>query len=277
MVIDKKKKNTRKKSSLATYHPEIFILRIMFTNKLVICPYDRAHAVKASRLQLHIAKCRLNHLNRPKIITSSNFNHAVHLQEQDYVLSPGINKVPLNTKLLESTDKSCPHIGRTAVCNLDPYPVEANEIWDFDDNYVVIPKQKEPAAAIIEPKPLSTPASRRQLYQDLHQMSSEINLRPESQQNEPGASASVPREDKNVRLEYHGQGRKQPNKEFLEGAVPTSRIATDAFIQKPQTNVTICYIMVYAAAVTADKNNLGLGRKPNVENDAGNKESSFLS
>ncbi|GFQ91361.1 hypothetical protein TNCT_164901, partial [Trichonephila clavata] len=33
--------------------------RIMLKNKLTICPCDKDHAVKESRLQFHIVNCRL--------------------------------------------------------------------------------------------------------------------------------------------------------------------------------------------------------------------------
>ncbi|GFQ93391.1 gametocyte-specific factor 1 [Trichonephila clavata] len=154
----------------------------MNPNMMVTCPYNNAHRMKESRLQIHITKCRQDHLDDDHFVCPFNSTHVLPHQERSYHLLRCPDKAPLDRKLAESMDKNNPFKGRTAVPSYsEPLPIEPSEIWDEDEDFeprLAFAAAKEPpVGAIIQPQPFSKPASRRQLYQELHQMPTEAEPR----------------------------------------------------------------------------------------------------
>ncbi|GFW61398.1 CHHC U11-48K-type domain-containing protein [Trichonephila clavipes] len=151
----------------------------MNANMILTCPYDNAHRMKESRLQIHITKCRQDHLNGKHFVCPFNSTHVLPDQEKAYHLLRCPDKAPLDRKLAESIDKNNRFMGRTAVPSYsEPIPIEPSEIWDEDEDFeprsAIAAAKEAPIGAIIQPKPFTKPAYRRQMYQELHQMPTEV-------------------------------------------------------------------------------------------------------
>ncbi|GFQ88770.1 hypothetical protein TNCT_168881, partial [Trichonephila clavata] len=50
---------------------------IMNPNMMVTCPYNNAHRMKESRLQIHITKCRQDHLDDDHFVCPFNSTHVL--------------------------------------------------------------------------------------------------------------------------------------------------------------------------------------------------------
>lgn len=139
-------------------------------NKLVTCPYDEAHKVKESRLQLHIAKCKLNHLDLTKRVCPFNATHLLQQGEYDHHLINCPDRGALDRHLAQGVDKNNPFKGRT---DLPQYsdPIFVDESWEIDTH--TVRTTPLPPGGIVEPREMSKPAERKQLYRSLHQASSE--------------------------------------------------------------------------------------------------------
>ncbi|GFY66296.1 gametocyte-specific factor 1 [Trichonephila inaurata madagascariensis] len=155
----------------------------MNPNMMVTCPYNNAHRMKESRLQIHITKCRQDHLNDDHFVCPFNSTHVLPHQERAYHLLRCPDKAPLDRKLAESMDKNNPFKGRTAVPSYsEPIPIEPSEVWDEDEDFeprsAIAAAKEAPVGAIMQPKPFTKPAYRRQMYQELHQMPAEVESKP---------------------------------------------------------------------------------------------------
>ncbi|GFT68584.1 uncharacterized protein NPIL_181811 [Nephila pilipes] len=229
-------------------------LRIMNPNMMVTCPYNNAHRMKESRLQMHITKCRQDHLNDFHFQCPFNSTHVLPHQEKDYHLSRCPDRAPLDRKMTEAMDKNNPFKGRTAVPSYsEPIVVESSEIWDEDEDFE--PKatgfsDKElPVGAIVQPTPFSKPASRRQLYQQLHQMPTDVEKKSTVEApivppvpRQPKQSSEAARLQQNAGFQVVGLGRGKP---------ASSRIAANIFNPAPESNSATAAQPSYSNAAAA--------------------------
>ncbi|XP_012286297.1 uncharacterized protein LOC105702916 [Orussus abietinus] len=54
---------------------------------IITCPYDPVHRIRKSRMQVHLVKCRKNHLGLPKVNCPYNATHIINQVEYKYHLS----------------------------------------------------------------------------------------------------------------------------------------------------------------------------------------------
>ncbi|XP_055941179.1 uncharacterized protein LOC129971441 isoform X2 [Argiope bruennichi] len=239
--------------------------RTMSENKLLVCPYDEAHKVKASRMQLHITRCRLNHLNEIKFTCPFNATHVLPYLEKDYHLLHCPNKAPLDRLLSESLDKNNPFKGRTAVPSYsEALPMKSDEIWDLEERDEpapgYIPTKERPPGSIVEPAPFLGASAKRQLYQELHQKSESIDFKLNLNS---GSSipAPIPRqpkqpseaskfEDKRMEEDFPCLGRGR-------GRIPISRIAANIY-SLPATNKSSMTLNSYSSVVSNKMNNISM-------------------
>lgn len=252
---------------------------------MVTCPYNNAHRMKESRLQIHITKCREDHLNDFHFVCPFNSTHVLPHQEKAYHLLRCPDKAPLDRKLAESMDKNNPFKGRTAVPNYsEPVVVEPSEIWDTDEDFeprgaCAAAAKEPPPCAIVQPKPFSKPASRRQLYQELHQ----IPMETKSTIKAPVAPPE-PRQPKQPSEAARLQNLDKPNAEFQgaglgRGKSSSSRIAANIFNPELESNsATAAGIGSNNTSMVAESNNWGVARgwaNQPVSNGAIPRDSSY--
>ncbi|GIY58127.1 gametocyte-specific factor 1 [Caerostris darwini] len=233
------------------------------SGKLIVCPYDEAHKVKASRMQVHITKCRLNFLNQPKFTCPFNASHVFPIQEKNYHLINCIDKAPLDRKLAESMDKNHPLKGKTAVSAYVPSNsdqlISAGEVWDIEDNTAgYVPVKERPCGAIFEPAPLTKPSSRKQLYMGLHQISIENESSTKQEVSSP-IPAPVWRQPVQVN-EVNEQApsvKTLPSQGIKQGPNPNSKIAANIF---PWNSNALPKEKSYNDAITTGMSNMSIGR-----------------
>ncbi|CAL1289432.1 unnamed protein product [Larinioides sclopetarius] len=171
----------------------------------------------------------------------------------------------MERKMAAPLDQNNPFKGRTAVpCYSEPILADTDEVWD-EGELDEIPHYKfgesrseAPSGCIVQPQPLSKPASRRQLYKDLHQMPSDLDKRSE------GATvpAPVPRQPKQpsqAERTFEEQGASVQNLGLGRARQPATRIAANIFSQQSKVNDAASTQTNYSAAISGMKN-LGLGR-----------------
>ncbi|GIY85808.1 hypothetical protein CEXT_267361, partial [Caerostris extrusa] len=171
---------------------------IMPPNKLLVCPYDESHRIKPTRYQLHIIKCKPQHLNEKQFVCPFNATHVMSLEERNFHLSHCIDKAPLDRRLSEIQDKYNPKKGRTAVPYYSAYvPVKENdESWDeeaqpLSDN---APDKEQAEGAFFQLPPLLFPHQRKTLYQELLREAGKNR----SAQSELFISPPIPRQPKAI-------------------------------------------------------------------------------
>ncbi|XP_055940792.1 gametocyte-specific factor 1 homolog isoform X1 [Argiope bruennichi] len=240
-------------------------------NELETCPFDEAHKVKRSRMQIHIAKCRLNHLDSPQpFVCPFNATHILPAQEKAYHLSRCPDRVVLDRTVTAPLHQNNPFKGRTAVPSVsEPIHVEPEEVWEVDDDIKpgYQPTKEVPIGAIIHPEPLSKPAVRRQLYKELHQMPSGLDIKSDgaTKNIKSGAAnpaAPIPRQPKQLSEAERQFEDQDPSPQYLglgRGKPPSTRIAANIFPRQPQVNKAAPAQSNYSAVISGMKN-LGLGR-----------------
>lgn len=241
-------------------------------NRLVVCPYDEAHKVKESRIQLHITRCRMNNLDSPTFICPFNATHVFPVQEKAYHLSRCPDRAVLDRMMAAPVSQNNPFKGRTAVPSYsDPIHVDTNEVWDDDDSLEMRPGYQPtkdiPLGAIVQPEPLSKPASKRQLYKDLHQMPSDLDNR--------SSSAPVPRQPKQpsqVERTLVEEGANVRHLGLGRGKAPANRIAANIFSQESQVSRPASTQSNYSAAISGMQN---LGLDSGAANEAPVTQSVF--
>ncbi|XP_054710820.1 gametocyte-specific factor 1-like [Uloborus diversus] len=238
---------------------------LKYENKLVTCPYDPAHKVKFSRLQLHIAKCRLNHLDQEKEVCPFNATHLFDSSEKHFHLSNCPDRGVLDrTVAAKSLNENNPFKGRTAVPSYtaSAHVVESDETWDIDTS---VPRpgfipQGPPPGAILEPRENAKPAERRQFYQELHRINADMPV-PKVQ---PTAS-SQPLESRQPKMiseasKLQGVGSKFSN-DFKNSGIGRGRIAAGIF--PPDSNRPVDSKSY--SAITNGMSQLGIGRGQSVQ------------
>lgn len=249
----------------------------MSANKLVTCPYDEAHKVKESRLQLHITKCRMNHLtDNEKFICPFNATHVFPLPEGKFHMANCPDRAVVDRRISQSLDKNNPHKGRLAVPSYnESAPIISEEVWDDDTNYSVSGyiRPEPPLGAIVEPPPLSKPAERKRLYQELHRMPTEHENKPPSAPTKPVVinEPKQPSEASKVEMIRKQNVQNYENLGLGRGrGVPTSRIAANIFPPGLEKSSHPPTEMSYSAAITAGMSQLGLGRGQSNQSGAAN-------
>ncbi|KAG8193804.1 hypothetical protein JTE90_029538 [Oedothorax gibbosus] len=229
----------------------------MTTHRLVMCPYDEVHKVKESRLQMHITKCRLNHLNGNKFICPFNSTHVYPCQERDYHLANCSDRAPLDRRLAGSLDMNNPYRGRIAVPSYNESPVVVSEeVWDLDSNPTpgYRPPLETPAGVMFMPPPLSKPAERRRMYKNLH-------LRPDEDEDRPAqtvaaaASPVIPKQPS-------GPSKLESMQNFAnigKGRGTSKRIAANIFPEQNRPGSTNGH-SYDVDALSSHTSQLGLGR-----------------
>ncbi|KAL9884964.1 gametocyte-specific factor 1 homolog [Glossina fuscipes fuscipes] len=82
----------------------------MESEELLQCPYDKAHQILESRMQVHLGRCRRNHAAVPKVLCPFNVTHI------------------LNKPELELHVRSCPDRKTFEnFCNIDKAPTKAGK------------------------------------------------------------------------------------------------------------------------------------------------------
>ncbi|XP_037882798.1 gametocyte-specific factor 1 homolog [Glossina fuscipes] len=82
----------------------------MESEELLQCPYDKAHQILESRMQVHLGRCRRNHAAVPKVLCPFNVTHI------------------LNKPELEFHVRSCPDRKTFEnFCNIDKAPTKAGK------------------------------------------------------------------------------------------------------------------------------------------------------
>ncbi|GBN11744.1 hypothetical protein AVEN_173053-1, partial [Araneus ventricosus] len=257
-VVHKRRQETTGNRQFDNKH---FILLENMSNKLVVCPYDEAHKVKESRIQLHITKCRANHVGESTFICPFNATHVLPEQERIYHLSRCSDRAVMERMMAAPMNQNNPFKGRTAVPSYsDPIPVDTDEVWDVEEFGEITPgyrpTKEVPSGAIVQPEPLSKPAIRRQLYRELHQMPSDLDKRSigapvPRQPKQPSEAERSFVDEQGAGVQYLGLGRGKP---------PANRIAANIFSQPPKVGNAAPAQSNYSAAISGMKNlNVGGG------------------
>ncbi|KFM79289.1 Gametocyte-specific factor 1, partial [Stegodyphus mimosarum] len=239
-------------------------------NRLVTCPYDEAHKVKESRLQLHIAKCRLNHLDQPMEVCPFNAKHVLPRNELSHHVLNCPDRAPLDRKLAQSMDKNNPFKGRIAVPSYSEPIVASGENWDEEISSApepgYVPPSGPPPGGIFEPPPLSTPSERKKMYQELHRMNAEPEEvpKPVVASVAPQVSSSAHRQPKQLPVAYKPSQKQDLDYQNLglgRGKAPLgSRIAANIFPANPEPIEPNSNEFVSYSDITNGLSQLGLGR-----------------
>ncbi|CAL1289427.1 unnamed protein product [Larinioides sclopetarius] len=231
----------------------------MSGNKLLVCPYDEAHKVKSSRMQLHITRCRMNHLNEVKFTCPFNATHVMPYQERDYHLLHCADKAPLDRMLAESLDKNNPFKGRTAVPSYsDTLSSKSDEIWEVEEEYSptpgYLPTKERPSGAIVQPAPFLGASVKRQLYQELHNQPENIDFKSylNSGSSIPAPIPRQPKQPSEVSKFEMDRGD-FPCLGLGRGKALGSRIAAN--ISFPAKNKDTVYARSYSSVVSNRMNN----------------------
>lgn len=143
---------------------------------LVSCPYNPAHRMLRSRLQMHLTKCVKDHPDADKKTCPFNAKHRISAAEFSHHLVQCPDKGLVERKIAH--DSNDIHKGNTQVPTYMQEQVPPDEETLFwDDEAEVDPYQYQPKSNILfkDPMILSTwkPAERRKHYQSLGKRNSD--------------------------------------------------------------------------------------------------------
>ncbi|XP_077694531.1 uncharacterized protein LOC144277536 isoform X2 [Eretmochelys imbricata] len=106
---------------------------VMDPERLIPCPYDKNHQIRASRFPYHLVKCKENNKKRAKELATCPYNarHRVPKQELQLHISTCTDRVPeLFSEADESAATSPFVIGFKANCTLSASQSLGETGWD---------------------------------------------------------------------------------------------------------------------------------------------------
>nr|BAN20917.1 unkown protein [Riptortus pedestris] len=94
----------------------------------VVCPYNMAHSIVASRIQFHLRKCRLQHPDAVKAVCPNNSTHIVNKVELDFHLQWCKDRITFD-KMVCKVGTESPYVKQPTYMPDAPKTTSTNEEW----------------------------------------------------------------------------------------------------------------------------------------------------